>query len=126
MEPPRRPAASEPADRTQSIELLVAALLGRPTVQRPRHPERPRYPATAASKGQRMPAQPEEKTMGFTYTNSKGQAYGLHSRTTTSGSGRSRTLYYFSKTIDGAIDDVPPGYQVVEAKTGLPLLKKLG
>ena len=64
--------------------------------------------------------------MGYTHTNSKGQAYGLHSRTTTSGSGRSRTLYYFSKTIDGAIDDVPPGYQVVEAKTGLPLLKKLG
>lgn len=64
--------------------------------------------------------------MGFTYTNSKGQTYGLHSRTTESSSGGSRTLYYFSKTTDGSIDELPPGYRVVEAKTGLPLLKKLG
>lgn len=64
--------------------------------------------------------------MGYRHTNSKGQTYGLHSRTTETSSGRSRTLYYFSKAVEGAIDDLPPGYRVVEAKTGLPLLKKTG
>ena len=64
--------------------------------------------------------------MGFTYTNGKGQTYGLHSRTTESSSGKARTLYYFSKTVEGAIDGLPSGYRVVEAKTGLPLLKKTG
>ena len=64
--------------------------------------------------------------MGFTYTNSKGQTYGLHSRTTASSTGKSRTPYYFSKSAEDAIDDLPSGYRVVEAKTGLPLLKKTG
>lgn len=64
--------------------------------------------------------------MGYTYTNSKGQTYGLHSRTTESTTGKPRTLYYFSKAVEGAIDDLPAGYRVVEARTGLPLLKKSG
>lgn len=53
--------------------------------------------------------------MAFSYKNSKGNTYYLHSR------GR---LFYFSKDPAGAID-LPPGYQAMESQaTGLPLLKK--
>jgi hypothetical protein len=62
--------------------------------------------------------------MGYTHTNSKGQTYGLHRKVTDLGDGRSRTLYYFSRETAGAIDALPAGYTVVEAKTGLPLLRK--
>jgi hypothetical protein len=63
--------------------------------------------------------------MAFTYTNSKGVTYILHGRTTQSKSGKSRTLYFFSKTEKpGALDSVPAGYVVSETKNGLPVLKK--
>ncbi len=36
-----------------------------------------------------------------------------------------RVLYYFSEDPEGALFDLPPGYEVVESpKTGLPFLKK--
>jgi hypothetical protein len=63
--------------------------------------------------------------MAFTYTNSKGTTYILHSRETVLKNGRRQTLYFFAKTMkEGALDAVPAGYQVVETRTGLPVLKK--
>ena len=54
--------------------------------------------------------------MAYAHTNSKGTTYYLHSK------GR---MFFFSKEIkEGALDAVPAGYDVVEMKTGLPVLKK--
>jgi len=54
--------------------------------------------------------------MAYGHTNSKGNTYYLHSK------GR---MFFFSKEIkEGALDAVPAGYDVVEMKTGLPVLKK--
>lgn len=63
--------------------------------------------------------------MAYTYTNSKGVTYILHSRETTLKNGRTQTIYFFAKTEkDGALNSVPSGYQVVESRNGLPVLKK--
>jgi hypothetical protein len=63
--------------------------------------------------------------MAYAYTNSKGVTYYLHGKVTTSGTGKRRTLHFFSKEIkDGALDAVPAGYVVSETKNGLPVLKK--
>ncbi|MCE9647211.1 MAG: hypothetical protein K8S20_14540 [Chloroflexi bacterium] len=54
--------------------------------------------------------------MAYGHTNSKGVTYFLHSK------GR---MFFFSKEVkEGALDAVPAGYDVVEMKTGLPVLKK--
>jgi hypothetical protein len=64
--------------------------------------------------------------MAYTFTNSKGVTYILHSKTSTTSTGKQRTLYYFSKEQkEGALDAVPAGYQVSETKNGLPVLKKV-
>jgi hypothetical protein len=62
--------------------------------------------------------------MPYTYTNSKGQIYALHRKDTPLSDGRTRTLHYFSRDLEGAIDELPAGYVVAEARTGMPLLKK--
>ena len=63
--------------------------------------------------------------MAFTYTNSKGNTYILHSRNVTLKGGRSQTIYFFAKTTkEGALNAVPAGYEVVESKNGLPVLRK--
>lgn len=63
--------------------------------------------------------------MAYTYTNSKGSTYILHSRTTKLKNGREQTIYFFAKEEkDGALDSVPAGYKVAESKNGLPVLKK--
>jgi hypothetical protein len=56
--------------------------------------------------------------MAFSYQNSKGQTYFLHSK---------GKLFYFSKQTKpaDALDAVPAGYKVVEMKTGMPVLKKV-
>ncbi len=65
--------------------------------------------------------------MAFSYTNSKGQSYILHKKTTTLKNGRVQTIYFFAKEAkDGALDAVPAGYTVSESKNGLPVLKKAG
>jgi hypothetical protein len=63
--------------------------------------------------------------MAYSFTNSKGVTYYLHTRRTPAASGKERVLYFFSKEVkEGVMDAVPAGYDVVEMKTGLPVLKK--
>ncbi len=63
--------------------------------------------------------------MAFSYTNSKGNTYILHSRRTVLKNGTEQTIYFFAKEAkEGALDAVPAGYQVSESKNGLPVLKK--
>ena len=65
--------------------------------------------------------------MAFSYTNSKGTTYYLHTKKSTTSTGKERTLFYFAKEVkEGTLDSVPEGYRVVEMKTGLPVLKKTG
>jgi len=55
--------------------------------------------------------------MAFSHTNSKGVTYYLHSN---------GKMFYFSKEVKptGALDALPAGYNVVEMKTGMLVLKK--
>jgi hypothetical protein len=54
--------------------------------------------------------------MAYSHTNSKGTTYYLHSN---------GKMFFFSKEIKaGALDAVPAGYNVVEMKTGMLVLKK--
>lgn len=64
--------------------------------------------------------------MAYTHENSKGQTYYLHQRDVTLKGGRVQRIFFFAREVkDGAIDDMPNGYQVVEnPRTGLPILKK--
>lgn len=63
--------------------------------------------------------------MPYTYTNSKGNTYVLHSQMTTLKGGRQQKIFFFAKEAkDGALDAVPDGYEVSESKNGLPVLKK--
>ncbi len=65
--------------------------------------------------------------MAYTYTNSKGRSYILHSKDTQLKNGGTQTLYFFAKEEkDNAevLESVPSGYQVSESKNGLPVLKK--
>ena len=63
--------------------------------------------------------------MAFSFKNSKGTTYYLHSKVTKLKSGREQTIYYFGKAVkEGALDAVPAGYEVSESKNGLPVLKK--
>jgi hypothetical protein len=66
--------------------------------------------------------------MAFSFVNSKGVTYYLHGKARTTSSGKTSWLYYFAKEVnpEGGLDDVPEGYQVIENKNGLPLLKKAG
>ncbi len=63
--------------------------------------------------------------MAYSYTNSKGRTYILHSRDTTLKNGTKQTIYFFaSDEKEGALDSVPKGYEVSESKNGLPVLKR--
>jgi hypothetical protein len=63
--------------------------------------------------------------MSGEYTNSKGKTYFLHSRVTTLKNGQKQTIYFFAKERkEGALDDVPAGYEPSESRNGLPVLKK--
>lgn len=64
--------------------------------------------------------------MAHAYTNSKGQTYYLHKKDVTLKNGRQQTIYFFARDVrDGALNEVPAGYQVVETeRTGMPVLKK--
>lgn len=64
--------------------------------------------------------------MAYSYTNSKGVAYYLHYKDVTLRGGRNQRIYFFAREVrDGALDEVPAGYKVVETqRTGMPVLKK--
>lgn len=64
--------------------------------------------------------------MAYSYTNSKGNTYYLHTKKSLTSTGKERTLFYFSKELrEGeALDAVPAGYTVAEMKTGMLVLKK--
>jgi hypothetical protein len=64
--------------------------------------------------------------VAFSYKNSKGQQYYLHSKDVTLKNGRKQTIYYFARDIrSGALDAVPAGYKVIETeRTGMPVLKR--
>ncbi len=65
--------------------------------------------------------------MAYSTKNSKGQTYILHSKDVTLRGGRKQTIYFFAREekAEGALDEIPAGYKVIENKrTGLPMLKK--
>lgn len=63
--------------------------------------------------------------MAYQFTNSKGKTYILHSKMVELKGGRKQPLYFFAKEAgEGALSEVPQGYQVAESKNGLPVLKK--
>jgi hypothetical protein len=65
--------------------------------------------------------------MPYSVTSKKsGKTYFLHERKQELKGGQVVTLYYFAaEPKDGAIDQLPAGYEVSEnTSTGLPLLKK--
>ena len=63
--------------------------------------------------------------MAYSYENSKGKSYILHSKETTLKNGKKQRIYYFAKDArENALDAVPEGYVVSESKNGLPVLKK--
>ena len=66
--------------------------------------------------------------MAFSYTNSKGNTYFLHTKKSMTSTGKERTLFYFSKEMrqEEALHAVPAGYMVAEMKTGMLVLKKAG
>jgi len=67
----------------------------------------------------------KEITMAFSYKNAKGVTYFLHSKSTVTKTGKTQTLYFFSKEKKaGVLDAVPAGYKVAETANGLPVLKK--
>ena len=66
--------------------------------------------------------------MAFSATSKKsGRTFYLHSKEVTLRGGRKQRIYYFAgEPKEGAIDSLPAGYTLGEnAKTGLPILKKL-
>ena len=63
--------------------------------------------------------------MAYSFRNSKGVTYYLHSKVVPSKTGKSRTLYFFAKEQKaGVLEAVPAGFKVVETPNGLPVLKK--
>lgn len=55
-----------------------------------------------------------------------GKTYYLHTKEVKLAGGRKQRIYYFAgEEQNGAIDEVPAGYEVFENKrTGLPMLRK--
>jgi len=65
--------------------------------------------------------------MAYSFTNSKGKTYFLHSKKLETSTGKTRDLFFFAGDLrpDFAVDEVPEGKEVVEMKSGLPVLKKI-
>ena len=62
--------------------------------------------------------------MAYSFQNSKGKTYFLHSKDVELKGGRNQTIYYFAKDERAEACDLPAGKQVVESpKTGLPFVK---
>ncbi|MEM7126574.1 MAG: hypothetical protein AAF702_09625 [Chloroflexota bacterium] len=70
-------------------------------------------------------AKKKKSPEAYSHTNSKGNTYYLHSKTTTLKNGNEQTIYYFAKEIkEGALGAVPDDRQVSETKNGMLVLKK--
>jgi hypothetical protein len=68
----------------------------------------------------------KEVTMAFSFKNTRGVTYFLHSKVTTTKTGKTQTLFFFAKEVKtGALNAVPQGYKVAETTNGLPVLKKV-
>ncbi len=67
-----------------------------------------------------------EREVAYSFKNSKGQTYYLHSKDVTLKNGRKQTIYFFARDVrSGSLDKVPSGYEVMETtRTGMPVLKK--
>ncbi len=66
--------------------------------------------------------------VAYKYTNSKGQAYHLHTREVTLKNGRVQRIYYFARDVrpEQALAEVPAGMEVIETeRTGMPVLRKV-
>lgn len=59
--------------------------------------------------------------MVFKYKNKAGEIWYLHMKIGRGGN----LIFYFNKDPIDALEDIPPGYVVVEAKNGVPMLKKI-
>ena len=67
----------------------------------------------------------KEILMAFSFKNAKGITYFLHAKSTITKTGKTQTLYFFSKEQKaGVLNAVPAGYKVSETANGLPVLKK--
>lgn len=66
---------------------------------------------------------PSQTPAPFTYTNRFGRTYVLNEDTTA----RGFPLYYFTQVPDKPkpVSELPYGYDVMETKSGLPLLRKM-
>jgi hypothetical protein len=63
-------------------------------------------------------------TMAYSFENSKGKTYYLHTKDVTLKGGRNQTIYYFAKDQRPNACDLPAGKKVVEnERTGLPFVK---
>ena len=64
--------------------------------------------------------------MAYSQTNTKGQQYFLHMKDVTLKGGRLQRIYFFARDVrDGAVEELPEGYETVEnPRTGLLVLKK--
>jgi len=64
--------------------------------------------------------------MAYEFTNSKGVKYYLHFKDVNLKGGRIQRIYYFARDIrEGALNDVPEAFKVIETeRTGMPILKK--
>jgi hypothetical protein len=68
----------------------------------------------------------KEVSMAFSFKNKRGVTYFLHARVTKTKTGKTQTLYFFSKEKKaGVLEVVPQGYKVQETANGLPVLKKV-
>ena len=62
--------------------------------------------------------------MAYSFENSKGKTYYLHTKDVTLKGGRNQTIYYFAKDMRANACDLPEGKKVVEnERTGLPFVK---
>ena len=62
--------------------------------------------------------------MAYSFENSKGKTYYLHTKDVTLKGGRNQTIYYFAKDQRSNACDLPAGKKVVEnERTGLPFVK---
>lgn len=63
----------------------------------------------------------------YIHTNSKGTTYILHGRNRVSSTGKTSTIYFFTKKPrDGALGAIPAGYKVTENNKGVPSVIKVG